>query len=882
MWQWLQILAVATAALFAAGSAKACAAVAVTNQTDILTASYGRAVALAYGRHLVGGNAILLDNSDPNIATAFIALGEGAWDAPEQLFVNAAEIDLAIDANFHFHRGLAGQLSSGGNLDPEGTGSPYPFSTDGDQKADLWTPDGVQGLTFSKTAYLALRVPFDVYAPSPELNVVGTYRCRKVRTFTSGGVQDGYLWRDNPAWHIADLLTVVRGLDDSRINWASFKTAADYCDALIDPNGEGDVKRFVSNVAFTEEVDFDTALEALLITCRGYLTQDAGQISLRIDQARSSIFDFSDHPAAGAGGNIIDGSFEAWRKETRANPNRLELLFRDSANGFQVMTKAWNHLVQQARIGRVMTARAQLGNMPQQQAERIGNYLLLRDINNNLFCRLRATPASLKVMPGDVVRVKHDAAPWGQGLGGDDLWQSFEVLEATDNPDETRDFLLRVYNASTYPDTAGPAQALVDTTILRRPLPPPAPVLPTKFILSANLDGDLRLSFDIPALADYRTGDLTLLADLEKERVATALAAAMDGDDTTITVDSSAGFRVGRYISIQTEILKITGPGSVGEEPSSTTWNVDRAQKLTSAGTAAIADLVIMLTEVPEHFVFPPGWTLAHPTLDLANGEYYVLRMRPGRMRMLYASLQFSGLGGNSTLLEKSFDSFSFEPIVAGTLPGLRVADGVYALIEVPGDLALADQAAAPLVLPASAVTIGLISATVSDDAGEPGGIPVGAAVKGQLYIDDGGPLGPEFVIPDGGAGVVATSHVEFGGGGYAVNETYILLGGDMNAIIRVDSITGFGVLDTYTLLAGGSGYSEATEYALLAGGDNPGNGVGGSITVDTVTTGGSPGTGVFFSGAQLGAVAGRIIVLAITQVGSTSPGRNLRVWISF
>src|SRR3970040_2404873 len=79
-----------------------------TLNTDILTASLGKAVALAYGRHVVAGNVILQDESDPDRTTAFIALGEGEWEAIEELFVNGAEADLEDAALFHFHKGLDG------------------------------------------------------------------------------------------------------------------------------------------------------------------------------------------------------------------------------------------------------------------------------------------------------------------------------------------------------------------------------------------------------------------------------------------------------------------------------------------------------------------------------------------------------------------------------------------------------------------------------------------------------------------------------------------------------------------------------------------------------------------------------------------------------
>ncbi|MCZ6751317.1 MAG: phage tail protein [Acidobacteria bacterium] len=689
-----------------------------TTNTDILTASLGRPIVLAYGRHLVGGNVILKDETDADHTILFIALGEGEWDSVEELYLN--EKLLTEIEDFHFHPGVDGQLSSNGTLDPEGL--------TGDQKVDMLTPPGVQGLTFSRTAYIALNAPFDVFAPGPEQIVRGIFKTRKVRFFNAGGAQTGTGYSDNPAWQIADLLTVVRGLSDSRIDWASFVAAAADCDALITIDGE-QVKRFVSHVAFTEEVDFDQALQAILATCRGHLLDTEGTVKLRIDQARTSIFDFDMN-------NIIDGTFSAWWKDTRAVANRLELSFRDLDNDFAVTTKLWNHEPQQARTGRVIAARLHLGNVVQHQAERIGNYLLTRAIDNNLFCRFRSTQAGFAVMPGDVVRVKHDAAPWGTSPG-DTLFETFEVLEVTEYPDETRELLCRLYNANTYPDTAGPAQNLVGTTVRRRP---PVPEKPPLWNLSTDLGGNLRLSFAIPKNADYRTGDLILLADEELARITTTLSAPYFPGDTTIAVNGSAGFRVGDFISIDAEVLKLLGPGVENVEPTSNTWEVARAQKLTQEDLAGTNAPVYRLTELRQHFALPPGFTLAHPTLDLANGPHHVIHFRPGRLRILHAALELTGLGGISEPLEQTFALFgAFEPFVFGTLPGLRPSAGGLATIQIPGPLATGEDLAMPLVLPPE-TSIGLIAARVART-------PQGQQIQFQVKID-GAVYGPTGVIP--------------------------------------------------------------------------------------------------------------------------------------
>ena len=703
-----------------------------TANTDILTASLGKPVVLAYGRHVVGGNIILKDETDAERTIVFVALGEGEWDGIESLYVNGAPVDVGLPENFHFHKGLHGQLSSNGTLDPEGEGSLWPFAEDGDQQVDGLTPPGVQGLTFSRTAYLALSVPFDVFAPGPELSVQGTFRTRKVRFFNASGVETGYGYSENPAWQIADLLTLVRGLADWRLDWASFVDAAAYCEEQIQINGEL-VDRFQSHVAFTDEVDFDKALEAILATCRGHLLDYAGRIQLRIDRVRAPVFDFSDHPTAGAGDNIVEGSFSAWWKDTRAAANRLELLFRDIANDFQVMTKLWNHEPQQAKTGRIIAARVHLGNMPQQQAERIGNYLLTRAVDNNLFCRLRSTPASLALMPGDVVRVAHDAAPWGQASFGDARWESFEVVEVADNPDETRDFLLQLYRDTTYPDTAGPTQNLVGTTVRRRPGPPPTP---SAWSLSVFPRGHLWLEFTIPRNADYRSGDLLLLADDELRRVETTLSAALEETADTMEVASSEGFQVGDFVNVGQEILKIMGPGVEGFAPSENTWQVAHTQKLSEAKSAASEAAVYRLTERHLHFVLPPGFTLDRPE------KTHTMDFRPGRLRIMHAQLQFTGLGGVSEPTELPFwAQYEINAALFGVLPGLRASAGGLGTIQIPGPLATGTDLAMPLMLPED-VSIGVVFAEMPALKQ-----PTGADVKIQLKID-GENYGQEGVYP--------------------------------------------------------------------------------------------------------------------------------------
>jgi hypothetical protein len=197
---------------------------------------------------------------------------------------------------------------------------------------------------------------------------------------------------------------------------------------------------------------------------------------------------------------------------------------------------------------------------------------------------------------------------------------------------------------------------------------------------------------------------------------------------------------VGDFINIGNEVLQIAGPGAPESEPASSTWQLARAQHGTQAASAAEGSTVYRLAARRIHFVFPPGYTLAHPTLDLANGEYYVQRFRPGRLRILHAALTFTGLGGASQAVSRTFAlTGAFEPDVAGTLPGLRTSAGGLGTLQVLGPLTTGSDLVMPLILPYG-VSIGIVYAAVEK-------APTGQPIRLQLKLD-GENFGPVAEIP--------------------------------------------------------------------------------------------------------------------------------------
>ena len=426
------------------------AAAAGTLNMDLVTASLGRPVVWAYGEHWVGGNVILRDDTDSSFPIIFIGLGRGEWDGPVsiggvvQLQLNGAMLS---GTEYHFHPGIAGEKSSeepGHELDP--------ISTGGDNKVDLWYPDGVQRLTYSHLAYLAIKFNAAEIDPSG-IAFIGRFKTRKVQWYDSEGGPAAYEYTTNPVKQWADLLIRAGGYAVSDIDWEAANIEANYCDADITIGGV-QVDRFVSHIGFTSVQDIETAARAILDNCRGVWTEYNGLITPRIAKVRAPIFiSFSK-------ANIIEGSFRHSQENVWQSFNRLEMVFNDPDNGLNQVTKRWDHEVHQARTGRIRVENLPMSSMPQHQAERIGNYLLTRVIDLNEFVELIGRQDSLHIMPGDVVNVAHDAADW---VGN----ETFDVEEVEPLPDLTRRFRGRLYRDAAYSDAAGAAQNLLATTIAK-------------------------------------------------------------------------------------------------------------------------------------------------------------------------------------------------------------------------------------------------------------------------------------------------------------------------------------------------------------------------------------------------------------------------------
>ena len=544
-------------------------AIVSTELLDRLTAQQNIPVALAYGRHLVAGNVILRDDDSVNdITTLFVALGEGEWGSVEELRLNGLVLD---ESKFHFHPGKDGETGTDG--------------VTGDQKIDAWFPAGIQGLTFSRTAYVVIRSDSDIEAPTSEFLVLGKYKTRKVRTYDASGVETGFLYSANPVWYVLDVLLLREPA--TRINFATFAAEAAFCDALITVNGV-EVPRFESHVAFPRQTGLGQALQAILNTCRGYLFDDGGKVSIRIDAARAAAHTFTD----AAPSNIVDGSFRYWTRDIGAATNRLRLEFRDLENDFAFTDVPVEREWAQVLLDKVNEKKLNLGNLTQQQARRVGEYFVNRAIDARKMVSLTGLQDSVHLLPGDRVDLQHTLAPWS-GL------KAFEVVSVGEQPSEERELLLQEYDAAAFTDSADPNQDLEGGVIISTLARPPLP----SFVVGLQQDGFARfLGIGFPVLDNstkfITTATFTAFHRSDIANAATTLGVDADALTTSWTVASGAALAVDGLYAINGEIIKVeTIDGNV--------VTLARAQKGSTAAAHVTGDTLWAVSSTGFTFAFP-------------------------------------------------------------------------------------------------------------------------------------------------------------------------------------------------------------------------------------------------------------------------------------
>lgn len=351
-------------------------------------------LAVPYGLHAVRGHLILNKRTvgPPATSVIIVALGEGEWDGVEQLYYAGDALD---PSTYHFHPGT---LSSGTSDPVQGVDS---FHS--------------SGLTYNKTAYIAVNLPEKYAAEDRPDKLLGIYRCLKVPLYDSAGNRTvDAEYSVNPAQAAAHAIIDRAGLPESRVDWGSWGDFWNFCQELITWDNDGDntsnlsIRRFECHVAFTQETDLATALDVICGTA-GVIWQDNGsRISFKLPTDQVTIFDFNES-------NIRANSFNFTCRELKERPNRLQGRFRDVLDPFlaEATEEALTRDALIDAVGVVDPGVRQLGNMNYSQAQRLLERMMRIESDNPLIAEFTGMSDSMHVLPGDYVTVTHRAADWG-------------------------------------------------------------------------------------------------------------------------------------------------------------------------------------------------------------------------------------------------------------------------------------------------------------------------------------------------------------------------------------------------------------------------------------------------------------------------------------
>src|SRR5690606_5431021 len=314
-----------------------------------------------------------------------------------------------------------------------------------DQQASQWVHTGE---TFRHTAYIAFHFR--------DAEPMGG-REPKITSIVDGlhvPVWNGSEWvmeySRNPAWCVLDFLRNPRygmGVPDSRIDFDSFITAAEYCDEEVEgPDGVMEPRFRLDYVIDAERSSLDT-LEDMLATFRAFIPYSDGKLRLRIERYETPVYSFTND-------NIVEDSFSYSVAPLRSIPNQIRVEWINPEANFERSGVVYDNEADQIRRGEVVSRTIPLlGITRASQAGRMARFLHDSAYRANTFCEFRVGIDALHVEVGDVVLVSHDVPGW--------VNKQFRVLEIEEMENDEARLRLREY----VPQSACTAAACIGTEV---------------------------------------------------------------------------------------------------------------------------------------------------------------------------------------------------------------------------------------------------------------------------------------------------------------------------------------------------------------------------------------------------------------------------------
>lgn len=365
---------------------------------------------------------VVFSRNDGNLTRCEVLLGLGEIDSVVKVVADGFEIPEGITGQNMTGTGWFNLVSKGNR-----TGALNLGFTDA---AAMPVGD-----PYASMAYLNLVLPNRINdgKKSPKVEVL--IKGLKVPVLDAAGALVSSDWSSNPAWILCDILRRT-GWKLDELDLASFATAAQFCDQLIDARDANgtlrQVRRFETSLVLKRRYSVGELLRSLRIGSLLFLYfQPDGKLAIRPETTIAQ-----QQPTKPAGSNALtslnsgwptyefgDGmnqttgillnsnrepDFRIYSKPSQDSPNRVSFEIQDSLNEFQQdsisIADTDDIRLRRQEIAQALPA-VGVPNFP--QAQRICQTWLNKSIAGNVYLEFRTSVRGFHIRPGDLIALSY-------------------------------------------------------------------------------------------------------------------------------------------------------------------------------------------------------------------------------------------------------------------------------------------------------------------------------------------------------------------------------------------------------------------------------------------------------------------------------------------
>lgn len=381
------------------------------------------ATPIIYGEVKVAGNTIWQSDSNSNIVKRVVAFGVGEIEGFSEVKINDKNISSLPGCSYTVYLGKSDQT-----IDSRVAGATL---LDKVKKVG-----GLKGL-----AYLAISAQTSAQVSSA-FNLTAKVKGQKIKVYSD--INNYTLkYSNNPIWCVLDFLTGYYGcqLKMEDIDLQSFIESAQYCDELVNNQ-----PRFTMNLIMDERRSRLEWLEAMLMSCRGYIAYQGGKLSVKIERVEyvTQLFDAD---------NIIAGSEKFWTTPREKRADIFKVQYIDPSNEYAKIYATAEAdvfeneqpIVQEAKIFSVTNFN---------QASRLAWFYLNQAKTCNKFISFRTSQEGLDRTVGDVIEITSTFLGYER--------KKMRIVHMAEAQEGQIDIACKEYNPDLYSDKLGSAEPIVN------------------------------------------------------------------------------------------------------------------------------------------------------------------------------------------------------------------------------------------------------------------------------------------------------------------------------------------------------------------------------------------------------------------------------------